>query len=532
DKEKQFFYFDDFLGANYSEIINSHKTETQLTNFVDRIRNTPNKYLILTTRTVILNYATENYEKISHSNLSKRQFELKLDDYTKYEKALILYNHFYYRKLDEKFYNVILQEKFYWEIIKHDNYTPRIIEFITDSDRINDFSVENYKEFILNNLKNPKEIWRYSFNNQITYLDRCLLFTLFTFRNEVDEKKLIKAFEKRLDYEKLQHNQIIEGNQFNNSVKILLNGFISSTLYNYTNSKRRIYKFINPSLADFLIGFISDSFSERKDIISSINSIEQLYHFNPKKQIFTLELELQKIIRDKIKNNDFHSDVSSFKSLNHYYSKIVNILTLYCPDVNVDLLTLQYFEKMDFIHEWDYSITIDIKPVLISIKDSPQTVEFINTNFYKITERLIELVDSEYEAEYIIDLFYEYEKDFNKYLISEEGKDKIYSMIENIIITEESELADQIKSEVTSMDQVNEINVKIADFKDNLIKSICPIYESEFEFDTNYAGHYWDEIIDENIEKERMSKYDSYDDDGTSASSGQFDNDAIDDLFN
>ena len=36
DEEKQLFYFDDFLGANYFEIVNAHKTETQLTAFVER----------------------------------------------------------------------------------------------------------------------------------------------------------------------------------------------------------------------------------------------------------------------------------------------------------------------------------------------------------------------------------------------------------------------------------------------------------------------------------------------------------------
>jgi hypothetical protein len=121
-EEKQLFYFDDFLGSSYFEILNSHKTETQLTSFVERVRNTPNKYLILTTRTVILNLAIERYEKISHSKLGSQQFELKLMDYTKYEKALILYNHLYFKGVKEELYNSILNEKFYNIIIQHKHY--------------------------------------------------------------------------------------------------------------------------------------------------------------------------------------------------------------------------------------------------------------------------------------------------------------------------------------------------------------------------------------------------------------------------
>ena len=54
-----------FTSYNDSEIINIDKTETQLTSFIDRVKNTPNKYLILTTRTVVLNQAVERNERIN-----------------------------------------------------------------------------------------------------------------------------------------------------------------------------------------------------------------------------------------------------------------------------------------------------------------------------------------------------------------------------------------------------------------------------------------------------------------------------------
>lgn len=44
----------------------------------------------LTMRTVILNHGLEKYEKVSHSKLANQQFEIKLSDYIKMEKALIL----------------------------------------------------------------------------------------------------------------------------------------------------------------------------------------------------------------------------------------------------------------------------------------------------------------------------------------------------------------------------------------------------------------------------------------------------------
>jgi DNA polymerase III delta prime subunit len=301
ENEKQVFYFDDFLGANYDEIVNAQKTESQLTSFVDRIRNSRNKYLILTTRTVILNQAIEKYEKIANSRFSNEQFEIKLTDYNQYEKALILYNHLYFKKLNYRLLNAITNEKFYKKIIHHKNYTPRIIEFITDDWKIAKLTSTEYIQFILTNLNNPKDIWRHSFNKQIEYFDRCLLLTLFTFENIPTEINLIDTFNTRLNYEKIEHNHIIDSNQFNNSVKILLNGFISSTLVKRDKSVR-YYNFINPSLIDFLIGYVSDSYNERKNIISSISYVEQLSRFNPVKSIIPLEKELQLIIYNRIDN--------------------------------------------------------------------------------------------------------------------------------------------------------------------------------------------------------------------------------------
>lgn len=155
-EQKQIFYFDDFLGSNYLEIVTADKTETQLTKFINRIRRSENKYLILTTRTVILNYANEKYEKINRLSLNRKKFEIELTDYDNYHKALILYNHLYFSEISKELYNTILKERFYWDIIKHKNYTPRIVEFLSTNDEIYNLTPIQYKDFIIKNLNNPQ----------------------------------------------------------------------------------------------------------------------------------------------------------------------------------------------------------------------------------------------------------------------------------------------------------------------------------------------------------------------------------------
>lgn len=507
DKEPQIFYFDDFLGANYSEILNSHKTETQLTNFVERIINTPNKYIILTTRTVILNYATEKYEKISHSSINNRHFELKLTDYTKYEKALILYNHFYHKNVNKELYDVILYEKFYLEIINHKNYTPRIIEFITDSTKIKNFTENQYHQFILNNLNNPKEIWRYSFNNQIEHLDKCLLLTLFSFGNELNETLLQNAFEMRLKFEKTQHNQIIGINQFNNSIKILLNGFITSLLYNYDKSQNRYYKFINPSLADFLINYLAESFSERKSIISSITFLEQLNRFDPAKSIIPFEKELQLILIDKIEKKEI---VELKLANNKVFAKILSTISIYCKNVNTDKLVCEYLNKIDYKESWDYTIFLDFKRTIENLEDSPLSFEFIQTNFLEIIENLIDLIDDELYSTDIILLFEKYEIDYQDYLKTPRGKNKISELIQNIVSVTEENYRDNIKDEVDDFSKIEDIYSEINDIKKNLFETLAVEGIINDSFDVEIDKSYWEERIDENLFKIQCREAERY----------------------
>ena len=498
DEEKQLFYFDDFLGANYVEILNTSKTESQITSFVERIRNTPNKYLVLTTRTIILNHAIKQFEKINRSKLANEQFEIELTDYSKFEKALILYNHLYFNGVKEELYNSILHKKFYKDIIEHDNYTPRIIEFITDKSRINNFSSSNYRQFIQNNLNNPEEIWRHSFNNQVGYFERCLLLTLFTFENSVSEKRLLIAFENRLKFEKEEHNQVIDSNQFSSSIKILLNGFVSSSLTDIQNDERE-YSFINPSLADFLIHFVSESPSETKCIISSIVYFEQLNRFDSRKSPISLEKDVQIIIRDKFANSEiiFLEEWNRHWNLNKRYSTVLKTLVKYCKEVNTDSLLLKTLKKMNF-QERIWSGVEELEYVLLHLKNAPQTYSFIKDNFIRIIELVIDEISSESSAEKIPALFDKYEKNFKEYQETTNGNSKLSDLIGRVAKDMEEDFKSMKEDEIDEIDEVIDFYDEIQSTEFNLCVKLLPTlhkYYSNIEMDK----YEWEEKIKENF---------------------------------
>lgn len=534
--EKQLFYFDDFLGANYFEIINANKTETQLTSFVERIKNSPNKYLILTTRTVILNHAIEKYEKISRSKMANNQFELKLTDYTRYEKAQILYNHLYFTNVREELYKSILNNKFYKKIIQHKNYTPRIIEFITDKTKINSLSPEQYLQFILNNLNNPSEIWRYSFNNQIEYLDKCLLLTLFTFTREVDEVILINAFESRLEYEKNSHNQIINSDQFNLSVKILLNGFISSTIIINRSKEVREYSFINPSLGDFLIGYCRGSLQERKSILSSIKYAEQLHQFSPQWRLLPLEKELQLIIREKIAKDelDFVTSDQTYFTKNVKLGNKIDILFRFCSDTNIDSLLSNFFEAINF-EDSIAMIGNKLEGVLLNLGDSPLTTAFITDNFIKIIEALMTSMTEVGNAKIVPELFKKYEQDYEGYSETERGFDRIISLVTNVLESEEEQLKHDNKDEVKSMSEVESIYDDVYSIEHELMSELFPNTTMDYDFEIGIDESYWKEKIEENIDNDLKAEHeaDMYEDQyKEEVFESRNEERAIDDLFN
>lgn len=503
--EKQLFYFDDFLGANYYEIVNAHKTETQLTRFIERIKTTPNKYLILTTRTIILNHAIEKYEKIAQSSIVHTQFEIKLTDYSKYEKAIILYNHIYFSDMQKDLYDVILRDKFYLTIVSHKNYSPRIIEFITDKSRILSLTTETYRQFILGNLDNPKDIWYHSFNNQISYLDRCLLFTLLTFESGCFYSDLSTAYASRLEFERNNNNQTIHNNQCDESIRILLNGFIISYLYNTCPPVRK-FSFINPSLGDFLIRYIAESFDERKGIISSLVYLEQLSIFNPDNSVVQLEKELQDIICQRIAASKLKTIREKGRALT---SSIRSALFLeaiirYCPEANKDSLLLGFLKQISFSESWKPVIN-EIEYFLLSIENSPKTHNYVKNHFIMIIEKLMTNITDSENAKIIPTLFRKYEYDYDDYIESPNGLDKISNVIESVVEQYENELIDSSRNSIGTYSEVidlyYDINAPIGSLVDTLLPRFIGV---EDDYKCTPDREYWDRIIEDNIEKAEL----------------------------
>jgi DNA polymerase III delta prime subunit len=312
-EDKQLFYFDDFLGSIYLEYSLASGTDSALNYFIDRVRKTPNKYIILTTRTVILNQAFSISAKFKRGYLASEQIEIKLNKYTYLDKAKILYNHLYFRNINNDFKDVFYKNELYFWFIKHKNYNPRIIEFITDENRIRSFDKDNYGEFLLNAFINPEQIWSDSFTSQINDEQRFLLFSLFLFKDSnAMEDRLKQVYEKRLLYEISTNGHSRSNDSYNNSLKILLDGFIARHVNILGEDTYTTVSYLNPSLSDYIKFFLRLSIEERIRMIFSIIHLENLDVFLDAFKDETLSKEEMRLIMAILENdeiNAYSSDV-------------------------------------------------------------------------------------------------------------------------------------------------------------------------------------------------------------------------------
>jgi|GEM_PF-874152 DNA polymerase III delta prime subunit len=287
DKDmRQLFYFDDFLGKTHLELLNNtNSSESSIVNFIERIQFSRNKYLVMTTRTTILNDAREHFEKIRQAKIDLEKKEIRLTDYSIADKGRILYNHIFHANIDRAYKEVVFKDKNYWKIIRHRNYTPRLIEFFCKSYNISEVKPAKYLAFVLNVLEYPEEIWRHSFTKQLRAEDRFLIGSLYSFGSNfryltyrfdshIRMDCLEIAFNARINHEIKNNGHVRSTDSFNSSLKHLLDGYLISYVEKDTNSN--LLGFINPSINDFLFSYYKKSKEEKWKLIHGAAYLTQL----------------------------------------------------------------------------------------------------------------------------------------------------------------------------------------------------------------------------------------------------------------
>ncbi len=265
---KQIIYFDDFLGRNYMEALKGHEG-SHITQFIRRIASNKNKRFVLTSRSTILNQGKVLIDTFEHINVKRNEFELLIKNLSEMDKAHILYNHIWHSGLDISYIEELYKEKRYRTIIRHRNFNPRLISYITDFTRLEDCPAAEYWNYITNSLEHPSQIWENPFVAQQDDFSRAIIFLVVLNSKPIRENILAEAYQRFIS---LPENQTLHGRrEFQSNIRTLTGSFLNRTI---EQKGFPVIDIFNPSIADFVLDHYAGNVSELHFAVTSLRTVE------------------------------------------------------------------------------------------------------------------------------------------------------------------------------------------------------------------------------------------------------------------
>lgn len=244
----RFYYYDDFLGQTAQADKLNKNEDQRLLDFMASVRDSRDSVFVLTTREYILNQARLHYEKLSRENFDHRTCIIDLSKYSRRIRAQILYNHLHFSTLPRAHLEALVTGRGYLKIVDHQNYNPRLVEYLTDSAWMGDIPARDYPALFLRKLDNPVAIWDHAFRNQLSDRARHLLFVLTTMPRESLMRDVEKAFEAFHLPQCRRFGIARSTTDFNTALKELDGTFVATRQIQYCV----LVRFQNPSIRDFM----------------------------------------------------------------------------------------------------------------------------------------------------------------------------------------------------------------------------------------------------------------------------------------
>lgn len=548
----QTIYFDDFLGSNILEAVSYARADSSIVKFIKRIKNSRNKFLILSSRTTILNQAKLRYENLNRSGLSEmHKFVLDVSYLSEYDKAKILYNHLYFYCGRNKYFDRIIEGEFYSKIIDHPNYSPRIIEYITSEVFLRSTSVEDYRQSILGVLDEPTLLWGYSYDFQIGKNEKLLLQVIYSFANEVEIGRAKEAFLSLLSIYSDTEKEKLSDSVFKNALNVLLNGYVNSTVRQ--DDGKNFVSFSNPSIADFIKSRFDNDFQLLFNLLQSVLNADQLkylYRINNNAFSRLKKQNIKLLISHNFENFKKQIEIENYEELvkllecsfeifdNDLLFEYVNILS---KDIYVKIKGLDYqliyniigysfaFKKLREIvlNVWD--------TMIVGLYSSAKTIEDISSIY-----SLFDLYEVDFELwtedEYIINSIEYATNSFVRSYVTSELEEKFYEYEFDAILKDsyyDQEYGLYIE------DYNYELRTSLEDVTSSILDefykesglSCLEFSHSSTEFELDYYKSRFEERYESNLQDQAMEDYKMRRSSSSSTSSSWRSDDSISDLF-
>jgi hypothetical protein len=260
----QVFFYDDFLGQiSFSEKMGKNE-DRRLADFVNKISSMKSKRLVMTTREYILRDARKDYRLLRGLD-NKLHFVLELKDYSRANKALILYNHLWQAAVAPDCLKE-MSNRGWIRIVDHQNYSPRLIEYCTGQGF--DTETSGYLERFVDTLNHPEEIWSNAYDRHLTEEQRALLVVLASLPIEVASDDLHTAWTAFC----ATRGVTTTSRSFRTALEITEGTFIGLS----KRSNETTVSFHSPSVAEFVLDQLVDDPNLLLSLVTSAIFFEQL----------------------------------------------------------------------------------------------------------------------------------------------------------------------------------------------------------------------------------------------------------------
>ncbi|PHS65147.1 MAG: hypothetical protein COB09_05100 [Thalassobium sp.] len=344
--KKQIFYFDDFLGSNYLEAINGN-SDSHIMDFIARVEKSDDKIFVLTSRTSILNSGVRISAQFENRNIRKVEYLLNISEMDRLDKAKILYEHVWAGGISQDYIEEIYKDKRYRLIIEHKNYNPRLIEMITDQEKITGVDVLSYWYHVESLLSNPLSLWDHCFNVQSDELIRALVRIVVYSGGVINENFLRTEFQEITTQLSIKKHSVFSC-KFTDYIRIATSALLRRDM-GATGCEYRVF---NPSLSDYVLSEIKGNQKLLSDYVKWMPRIEVL--------LFVRQLYSQGVIGRAI-----------------YLNILQNWIDLYSGDYD---FLLNVYKDLDLT--LDCNVKTGILKLIKEILDNPQEIKFLNIFIY------------------------------------------------------------------------------------------------------------------------------------------------------
>ena len=472
DDRPQVFYFDDFLGSNYLKI---EGTNRKIHRFIKRFTTSNNKFLIITTRSIILNQAflsDENFSRLEKKIMSIKH-NIVLNSYSAEERIRITQNHLYHFLFEYLGEDYLFWDKVTKLISESNNFTPRrvrhIVEYISWS-KPKSLDLSNIKVL----LEDKSLIWEMSFHHTLKDSDQFLLITLLTLPPPIRFEDLKIAFLKRVKHEAQANGYRRRSGIFKRTIKSLADSFIR--IY-----EGRYVSFFDFSIGDFLIKNLNENKEDVCDMVTSMVYIEQLDLLQPIDHAFKTpnKVELNKLESERLcfflcKNMPLLESVKTNKDELSFIKAFIMARMFLEPDCATflcEILTPLNFQKIPSGNRRSIFL------IFVSrFSDHKGIRDIAEVNQIEIFEYLVEQSTDEYDLHEAVTFAEEYDVDTFHAVLD----------IDDLIENEVEELIEGEFDWIQSMDDVSHL----VDAVENKIQELCDIVGTNSMIDSSVVYDY------------------------------------------